>query len=296
MDEPRTSREPWLDGWYVPDEGLVRATVDAASCLTEPAPRSAAELLHLTACTSCQSFVESAALSEHWSATRFVPSDAIVAAVVAHSAIPRFRFPWDTRGVTPARERRPMKAAAGFLIALGMSPSVLAAAVLAHAAALIAAGAWLAASIGQSTGVSNAPLASSSPLLEQVEYVALGAPDERAASDSREGTIRGDATSELATAVRQSIRVAAGRQPRFSVDDERHLARTAATLRQLPWASVRVEADSTADALRAAEEVSGYLGRRGVDAKRRRIVVRRGLASVDVVLEPVPTPSRTTEP
>ena len=296
MDEPRTPREGWRDGWYVPDEGLVRATVDAASCLTEPTPRGAAELLHLTACTTCQSFVESAALSERWSATEFVPSDAIVATVVARSAVPRFRFPWDDRGATSTRERRPTKAAAGFLIALGLSPSVLAAAVLAHAAALVAAAAWLAASIDPSTEGASAQVARSAPLAEHVEYVALERPRERSSSDSRLGTIRDGVTSELESEFRQSIRVAAGRQPRLSVDDEQHLARTATTLRQLAWASVRVESDSTADALRMAEEVSGYLTRRGVSAKRVRIVVRPGLASVNVELDRLSNPSRTTEP
>jgi hypothetical protein len=286
MDEPRSPR----NGWYVPDEGLVRATVDATCCLTEPMPRGVAELLHLIGCATCQSFVESAALTQLWSATQFVPSDEIVSAVVARSATPRFRFPWDERGATSARERRPAKAAAAFLIALGLSPSVLAAAVLAHAAALIAAGVWLAASITPSPGVPSARVRSSSRLVEQVAYVALAEPNEQS------GTVRDGATSELSAAFRQSIPVTAGRQPRFSGDDERHLGRTAATLRQLAWASVRLEADSTADALRTAEEVSGYLGRRGVDAKRRRIVVHPGLANVHVVLEQGSNPSRTTAP
>ncbi|MFL5620842.1 MAG: hypothetical protein ACJ79A_20875 [Gemmatimonadaceae bacterium] len=296
MDEPRTSRERWGDGWYVPDEGLVRATVDATCCLTEPMPRGAAELLHLIGCATCQSFVDSAAVTERWSASQFIPSDTVVAAVVARSATPRFRFPWDDLRATSARERRPAKAAAAFLIALGLSPSVLSAAVLAHAAALISAGVWLAASIHSSSGAPNTRLASSSRLVEHVAYVALREPDEQYASRSRSDSIRGGEMSELAVAFRQSIRVAAGRPPRFSIDDERHLARTAVTLRQLAWASVRVETDSTAEALRTAEEVSGYLGRRGVDAKRRRIVVHPGLANVEVVLEQVSTPSRTIEP
>lgn len=287
MDESPTHGERGREALYLPDEGLVRATVEAACCLTEPTPRSAGELLHLATCRECQSYVESAALSERWSATLFVPSDALVATVVARSAIPRFRFPWDDRRAASARERRPTRAAAGFLIALGLSPSVLAAAVLVHAAALIAGGAWLARTI-------EAP--NSSPLAERVEYVALAPLHELSASAARPVTGGNGVTSELESVFRQSIRVVAGRQPRFSADDAQHLSRTAVTLRQLVRTNVRVEADSTPDALRLAEEVSRYLTRRGVDSKRVRIVVHPGLVNVEVALDQDVDPSRAAKP
>ncbi|MEO8621378.1 MAG: hypothetical protein ABI625_09955 [bacterium] len=272
--------------WYVPDEGLVRATIDASGCVGEVVPRSAAELLHVTSCDRCQTMMEIAAVAEGWGATQYVPADALVSEVLARSSARHFRFPFEvqrTTGATGARNRSPAKVAATLLLALGLSPSVLAAAVFVHAAAFVVAGGWFAKSMSTPTSTSRAVgdwvsiRSGNDSRTESVRYFALPSP---AAS-------RQVAMAELSATVRQSIGVMNARL-RISVADERQLTQTALTLGTFASATVRLESDSSQLALRTAEMVSHYLMDRGVAAKRVRIVVRPGLTNVRVALDATP--------
>ncbi|HKP15304.1 MAG TPA: hypothetical protein VJT85_04540 [Gemmatimonadaceae bacterium] len=269
---------------YVPDELLVRATVGASACLTAVLPRDAAERLHLSGCEDCQQRVEDAFVERRSPAAAYLASERIIHRVITRSRIRRFRLPPSLQTVGDARPRLSVtKAAASVIAASGLVPSVLAAAVLLHAAALAAAGAWLGASLRVDVSLARAV----SPR-ERVTYVALPGYSRTPGTveESELARFRAGVTQELGDAIRQAIPVAAN-SAAIAPADAARLSETARLLARLAPVRVRIESDSSTSARARASSVADFLRRRGVRAQQLSIESGAQVAGVRVVLDTV---------
>ena len=269
---------------YVPDELLVRATVGASACFAAEVPRNAAERLHLFDCGDCQQRVEEASVDRGSRASMYVPAEHVVEWVLTRSEVARFRLPPSLRPVPHARRSQPVKrAAAAAIVASGLSPMVLAAAVLLHAAALGAGGSWL----SQSLHVGGAP-ARAVAAQEQTTYVDLPAYPgiTGSAEQSALARFRAGATREFGMAVNQSITVDAN-VASVARSDVARLSQTARLLRRFTPVRVRIECDSTRAAREQAAVVRRFLLGRGARLQQLSIDTGARVAGVRVVLDTV---------
>jgi hypothetical protein len=245
---------------YVPDAWLVRATLDDAVGDERDAW---------------------SAFDASDAALAYVPSESLVRNVVARSARPAFRVHLlEMPNATAPRRPSLAGRAAALLGTWGLSPAVLAASVVAHAA-LAALGAALA--VGGAAWPGAAALGTPA-VAERVAMVALAPSTVQAMSP---GLRR-----ELAVTVGQSI----GATPAgggLSRRDRARLDTTATYLGRFPAARLTLASDSTPRALATAELVQGYLYRRGVARARMPIVPRAtGTGRVTVALDTVTAPGR----
>jgi hypothetical protein len=230
---------------YVPDEWLVRATLGDA-------PNGAREAW------------------DAWDAAlAYVPPEALLQRVLARSARPAFRIHLlDAPNAAPRRPSLAARAAALFGVT-GLSPAVLAAAVVVHAA--------LGAALATGGDASSGAAALAPAVAERVVVVILPA----VAMQTMPPGLR----RELAVAVGQSIGATAvgGALPRR---DRARLDTTASVLARFPAARVTLESDTAGRALATAELVQGYLVQRGVARARAPIVARpTGRGTVTVALD-----------
>jgi hypothetical protein len=287
MTDRRVPDGPSAEAWgYLPDEALVRATVDAGRCLTEPFAGSAAARLHLASCAACQRMVEADTVARHSAASAYVPAELLVARVLGASAVRRLRLPPSLQAPRSAvlDRRRPIaRAVAALLGATGVSPAVLAAAVVVHAAmvSVVGGGIW------RVTLPAAASLRAARPLTqiqERIAYVTLPAPAARVTRSL--AASRAEKTRELRAALDQELPVAVG-APRVTPADSGRLEEVTAILRRFPTVRVRIESDAGIDARRQADAVRQFLVARGVAGARVAVAAGAWRGGVRVALDTI---------